>query len=128
MEWHHLETFSFGDNPRLADELLALVITGKKRATCWAVAEGLKGAAVSKSMVALDSANRPRVVLKTIELRQRRFPEVDEQFAFDEGEGDRTLAYWRQAHKRYFQRLNLFEPDMLLWCERFALEYLIPLA
>jgi uncharacterized protein YhfF len=35
MNWRELETFSFGDNPSLADQLLALVLEGKKRATCW---------------------------------------------------------------------------------------------
>jgi uncharacterized protein YhfF len=125
MNWRDLETFSFGDGPALADELLALVLEGKKRATCWAVSEGLKGALVGKSMVVLDSKRRPRVVLKTNELVQRRFDEVDEQFAYDEGEGDRSLAYWRKAHERYFTRLGLFQPDMMLWCERFAVEYVI---
>jgi len=32
MDWHKLETFSFGDSSKLADELLALVLEGKKRA------------------------------------------------------------------------------------------------
>ena len=54
MDWRSLETFSFGDHPALADELVELVLGGKKRATCWAVSEGLKGAAVGKPMVALD--------------------------------------------------------------------------
>jgi uncharacterized protein YhfF len=125
MNWRELETFSFGDNPALADQLLALVLEGKKRATCWAASEGLKGAAVGKSMVALDSKGRPRVVLTTRELVQRRFDDVDEQFAYDEGERDRSLSYWREAHTRYFARLGLFEPDMMLWCERFIVEQVI---
>jgi uncharacterized protein YhfF len=125
VNWRELEAFSFGDGPALADELLALVLEGKKRATCWAVAEGLKGAAVGKSMVALDSKQRPRVVLTTTEMVQRRFDEVDDQFAYDEGEGDRSLAHWRAAHTRYFSRLRLFAPDMILWCERFSLGYVI---
>ena len=49
----------------------------------------------------------------------RRFDEVDRSFAFDEGEGDRTLEYWRRAHSPYFTRRGAFSPDMLLWCERF---------
>jgi uncharacterized protein YhfF len=76
-------------------------------------------------MVALDGKNRPRLVLKTIELTQRQFDQVDEAFAHDEGEGDRSLAYWREAHKRYFTRLGLFEPQMMVWCERFRMEYVI---
>ena len=110
MDWQSLETFSFGDHPALADELVRLVLEGKKRATCWAVSEGLKGAAVGKPMVALDGENRPRVVLNTTELTQRRFDQVNEAFAYDEGEGDRSLAYWRVAHTRYFTRAGLFAP------------------
>ncbi len=125
MNWQELETFSFGDSPALADQLLALIMEGKERATCWAISEGLKGALVGRSMVALDGKGRPRVVLTTNELVQRRFDDEDEQFAYDEGEGDRSLAYWREAHKRYFTRLGLFQPDMLLWCERFSVNYVI---
>jgi uncharacterized protein YhfF len=127
MEWRDLESFAFGDSPELADELLALVLEGKKRATCWAIAEGMKGAEIGKPMVVLDGSGRPRGVLQTVELTQRRFDEVDEQFAFDEGEGDRSLAYWRAAHQRYFARLKLFHPEMMLWCERFRLVMTIPL-
>jgi uncharacterized protein YhfF len=125
MEWRHLESFAFGDNPQLADELLALVLEGKKHATCWAVAEGLKGAEIGKRMVVCDGAGWPRAVLQTLELTQRRFDEVDAAFAFDEGEGDRSLAFWRAAHQRYFTRLKLYQPDMMLWCERFRLVMVI---
>jgi len=69
--------------------------------------------------VMLDGSGIPRAVLETVELTQRRFGEVDAAFAFDEGEGDRTLASWRRAHRNYFGRRGTFAPDMLLWCERF---------
>lgn len=126
MDWSKLESFAFGDSPQLADELLALVLEGKKRATCWAAREGLKGAELGKCMVVRNGSGRPRAVLETIELTQRRFTDVDAAFAFDEGEGDRSLGYWRAAHTRYFTRLKLYEPDMLLWCERFRLVVTIP--
>ena len=119
--WQNLETFSFGDSPQLADDLLALVLSGTKRATCWAESQGLLSAEVGKSMVVLDGRGNPKAVLKTIELTKRRFNEVDEGFAFDEGEGDLSLEYWRAAHTRYFTRLGHFAPDMMLWCERFKL-------
>ena len=117
MEWRHLETFSFGDGPDLANRLLELVLSGTKRATCWAESQGLLG----KLMVVLDGQGVPKAVLKTIELTKRRFDEVDEAFAYDEGEGDRSLQYWREAHARYFSRLGRYAPDMMLWCERFEL-------
>ena len=57
-----------------------------------------------------DGAGHSRAVIETIELTQRRFPEVDAAFAYDEGEGDRTLSYWRKAHETYFTRLGQFAP------------------
>jgi uncharacterized protein YhfF len=118
--WRGLEQFAFGDGPGLADNLAKLVLAGKKRATCWAESEGLL-THIGKRMVMLDGSGVPSAVLETVELTRRRFSEVDEDFAFDEGEGDRTLAYWRRAHQAYFERRGTFAPDMLLYCERFRL-------
>ena len=118
MSRHDLETFSFGDNPALADELAALVLKGLKRATCWAAIDGML-TEVGKRIVMLDGAGRPRAVIETVELTLCHFGEVDAAFAHDEGEGDRTLTYWREAHRTYFTRKGQFAEDMLLWCERF---------
>ena len=101
-DWRELETFSFGDNPALADELADLVLRGFKRATCWAASQG-SPTHVGKRMVMLGGSGRPRAVIETVELTQRRFGDVDQAFAFDEGEGDRSLAYWREAHRTYFR-------------------------
>jgi uncharacterized protein YhfF len=119
-EWRSLERFSFGDSPKLADELAELVLAGKKRATCWATSEGPK-THVGKQWVVLDGSGRPIAVIETIELTQRRFNAVDAALAFEEGEGDRTLASWRKAHRNYFGRQGTFAPDMPLYCERFRL-------
>lgn len=124
-DWRSLERFPFGDGPELADELLGLILAGLKTATCWDAAEGLKGSKVGKRWVAEDGAGQPRAVLETIELAQRRFNEVDAQFAFEEGEDDRTLESWRREHQTYFTRNGGFAPDMTLWCERFRLVEII---
>jgi uncharacterized protein YhfF len=50
----------------------------------------------------------------------RRFADVDEDFAFAEGEDD-TLEGWRAGHRVYFERNGGFDPGMLLVCERFRL-------
>lgn len=119
-DWLSLEQFAFGDHPGLAQNLAELVLAGKKRATCWAASEGAQ-TYIGKRMVMLDGFGSPTAVIETIELTQRRFSGVDEKFAFDEGEGDRTLADWRRAHRAYFERRGQFAPDMLLYCERFRL-------
>lgn len=123
-DWSHLETFSFGDSPDLAEKLAQLVIAGPKRATCWAASEGLL-TQLGKQMVMLDGAGAPRAIIETIELTQRRYDQVDAAFAYDEGEGDRSLAYWREAHRKYFTRRGQFAPDMMLWCERFRVVRLL---
>jgi uncharacterized protein YhfF len=113
-----LERFAFGDSPGLADELAALVLAGRKTATCWAASDGSL-TEVGKRMVMCGGSGTALAIIETIELTQRRFHEVDACFACDEGEGDRTLEYWRRAHQRYFTRLGTYAPDMLLYCERF---------
>lgn len=118
--WEGLETFSFGDSPGMADRLLGFVLTGSKRATCWSIADGQQ-THVGKRMVVLDGAGAPRAVIETVELEQCRFCDVDLRFALDEGEGDETLEDWRAGHRAYFERNGGFDPEMLLWCERFHL-------
>jgi uncharacterized protein YhfF len=126
-DWRTLPRFPFGDGPELADELLDLILIGKKRATCWSAAEGVKGTVVGGRWVAEDGQGRPRAVLETIALDQQRFDQVDEDFAAAEGEGDRTLSYWRNAHQDYFTRNGGFTPDMPLCCERFELLAILPI-
>jgi uncharacterized protein YhfF len=116
-----VESFAFGDSPALADELLELVLIGRKTATCWAASEGDKGVEVGKRWIVNDGQGRARAVLETVEIKRRRFEEVDEGFAFDEGEGDRSLGYWRCAHTNYFTSRGEFAPGMELYRERFRL-------
>ncbi len=120
-------SFSFGDSPELATELAALVVNGRKIATVNTL-DAPDCPKLNELWVVLDGTGRAVCVIETLELIPRRFDEVDEAFAFDEGEGDRTLASWRDAHETYFRRIGVFSPDMPLLCERFRLvEVLAPM-
>jgi uncharacterized protein YhfF len=121
-----LESFAFGDSPELADKLLALVLAGRKTATCWSASEGDKGVQVGKRWIVKDGRDKPRAILETVEVTRRRFGDVDAAFAHDEGEGDRTLADWRRMHIAYFTRRGEFAPDMEVFCERFRLVEALP--
>lgn len=92
----------FGDSPQMADELLALVLAGTKRATAGAAEDGVPP--VDACWVVTDGRGEARAVLRTVEIRVGRLDSVDEGFAFDEGEGDRTRDWWLQAHRGYFRR------------------------
>ena len=119
--------FSFGDSKKLADELVALVRQGIKTATCSALigCEKDKIPLPQKGdlSIVLDGNGDPILVIETVGVVILPFNEVSEQFAFEEGEGDRSLAYWRKAHENYFRRNHFenraFDETMQVVCERF---------
>jgi uncharacterized protein YhfF len=118
--YRDLPCFSFGDNPALADELLALVLSGRKTATC-TTPDDPNLSRPGERWIVLDGGGKPSCVIETVEIEMRRYDEVDAAFAHDEGEGDLSLDYWRDAHRRYFGRQGKFREDMVLVCERFRL-------
>lgn len=122
--WH------FGNGPELADELCKLVLEGSKTATAalvWEAEADPDTAPVPDGYsVVTDFAGEPHCIIRTLEIRVMPFDEVDAEFAFDEGEGDRSLDHWRQVHWDYFAQrcVELGKvPDlkMQVICERFEL-------
>lgn len=122
----------FGDTVELADELIELVVSGPKRATAGAIAdyEAANEAlpAVGDLSIVTDGSMRPRALLEITEVRIGPLSSVDEAFAFDEGEGDRSLEWWLDAHtwffRRSYERLGLeFHPDIPVVFERFVVQY-----
>ena len=100
--------WAFGgpEHPDLATRLAHLVLHGPKRATTSLLADyatdGDPLPAVGDTSVILDGSGAPVCVIRTTAVEIRPFGEVDEVFAWDEGEGDRSLAWWREAHERFF--------------------------
>jgi uncharacterized protein YhfF len=122
----------FGDMVELADELIDLVLAGTKRATASAVehleADGEPLPQVGGLWIATDGSMRPRALLETTDVRIGPLSSVDDAFAWDEGEGDRTRASWLDAHTRYFSRTLAtaglaFHPDIPVVFERFTVRY-----
>mgnify|MGYP001111878787 CR=1 FL=1 len=67
-------------------------------------------------------------IIKTTKINIYPFKAVTNEFAAKEGEGDKTLSYWRKVHWDVFSReLKQYgiEPqkDMLVICEEFELVY-----
>jgi len=119
-KYQGLRSFAFGDGQALADELLELVMKGVKTATC-STEDEPNTSTPGERWIVLDGSGEPRCVIETTEVTYRRYTEVDAAFAYEEGEGDRSLAYWRSAHRNYFGRMGRFSEDMMLMCERFRL-------
>jgi uncharacterized protein YhfF len=100
--------FAFGDSAEMADELGLLVLQGPKRATA-----GLMQAFAAQDeplpragdrCVVLGGDGRPLAIVRTTDVRVGPLSSVDDRFAWDEGEGDRTRAWWLDAHTRFFSR------------------------
>jgi uncharacterized protein YhfF len=124
--------WQFGYGAEMADELLALVLEGRKTATAgalWAYeAEGEPVPQVGDFSIVLDGAGVGRCVLRTTDVRVIAFDEVDEAHARDEGEGDLSLEYWREGHWGFYSReLESFgrvpAHDMPIVCEHFELVF-----
>lgn len=122
----------WGDSPEMADELGALIAAGTKTATCSALweweAEGKAPPEPGTVTIVVDGSGEPLCIVETTEVTVRRYNEVDARFAREEGEGDLSLQYWRDAHRRFFTRLlpkigREFSEEMPLVCERFRLIY-----
>ncbi|MFG6412730.1 ASCH domain-containing protein [Roseateles sp. DC23W] len=125
----------FGDSEALADELALLVLRGVKRATAgslWSYEDqGMRVPKPGDLSIVTDGSGHPLCVIETRSVATVPYDEVTAEFAAAEGEGDGSLAFWREAHRQYFQREcakagRQFHEHMLLACERFAVVYPSP--
>lgn len=121
------EAWAFGDDPDMADRLVALVLDGTKTATTGALRDyedsGEPLPEEGQLAIILDGAGKPRALVRTSGVRVCRFDEVDADHAAAEGEGDGTLESWRRDHREFFERTGGFSYGMLVVLEEFELLY-----
>lgn len=124
--------FMFGNTPELARELADLVLGGKKRATaslpCMWEAEGESLPSAGDVYVLHEWHGVALALLRNTRIDVVPFDDVTEEFARAEGEGDLSLAWWREAHWQYFTEelavLNRSPTrEMLVVCQRFEKLY-----
>jgi uncharacterized protein YhfF len=132
--YHHTSYVAeaWGDSPALADTLGTLIAEGTKTATCSSLWEWEAEAAeiphVGMITIVLDGRGTPLCIVEITDITIRAYDEVDAQFAYEEGEGDRSLESWREGHWRYFSRTlakigRTPTLDMPLVCELFKVIY-----
>jgi uncharacterized protein YhfF len=99
------EAWAFGEAP---DKLASLVKDGIKTATCSAYdlyeAEGESLPAVGAYSVILDSHDEAVCIIRTKKVYVVEFDQVTEEHAWREGEGDRSLEYWRKVHEDFLSK------------------------
>jgi uncharacterized protein YhfF len=124
------QAWYFGASEQDAEELAGLVLKGDKRATASLKAEfvhdGEQLPQPGELSVITDYHGNARCVIRTTGVRILPFDEVPASFAAREGEGDKSLEFWRSAHWKFFshtcEEIGL-APDtkMEVVCEEFEL-------
>ena len=124
------EAWAFGDAP---DELAELVCNRIKTGTASAYplyeVEEEPLPAVGEYSVILDSREDAVCIIRTSKVTVVPFLEVSAEHAYKEGEGDRSLEYWREVHREFFTKDMMetaglvFTEDMPVVCEEFEVVY-----
>ena len=126
------KTIHFCDNEHDANECVNLVVNGIKKATSPSLLGlQLRNEPLPKIgdfMVITDWSGKAKCIVKTTAEKLKPYFSIDEEYAKKEGEGDKSLAYWKKTHWDYYQReLSEFnrEPreSMIIVCQEFEKVY-----
>lgn len=123
------EAWAFGCEP---DLLAKLVLHGQKTATTSSyplyALENEPLPQVGEYNIILDGNDEAVCITKTTKVYRTLFKDVSARHAYLEGEGDRSLAYWRKVHQAFFTaelaevKLD-FTPELEVVCEEFEVVF-----
>lgn len=123
------DAWQFGDDP---DLLARLVLEGKKTATASAYPlyelEGEPIPQENQYSVILNTKDEAVCIIRNIRVTIVPYREITAEHAFKEGEGDRSLDYWRKVHEAFFTQDMAasgltFDESMPVVCEEFKVVY-----
>jgi len=132
IEGDFTDAWGFGDTPEVKQELLDLILEGKKRASTNLLIEselaGYPPSGVGQFHIILNGNDVPTAVIQTVSLRKAKFNDIDEDHAYWEGEEDRTVESYLKEHVKYYTRVGktlgfIFHEDLEVEFERFELIY-----
>ncbi len=128
---------SFSADYFCADEYNAnvcadLILKGEKQASCsmayWYDYEGEPRPQVGHLQVVTDWDGKPVCIIEVTSVTDCKYKDVTPEFAAAEGEGDKSLKWWRKAHWDFFSKeceelgIELTE-NIHLVLERFQVVY-----
>ena len=107
-----LRGIEFGTKGEFRDELIALILDGKKRATAGTLewdyrANGEPIEFVGEKLAVLNNHGEQVATIQTTRVDVVRFADVPDEFALAEGEGDLSGDDFREGHFRYWSRQGL---------------------
>lgn len=110
---------------QLAEFVKEGIKTATTSALCFYELEGEALPKVGEYSIILDSKEHAVCVIRTTRVYVTSFNQVCEEHVFKEGEGNRTLEYWRSVHERFFaEELKSagqpFDEKIQVVCEEFV--------
>ena len=123
------EAWSFGEAP---DKLAELVLQGVKTATCSAYdLYQINNETIPQEgdySIILNSKEEAVCIIRTVKVYVTEFDKVSKEHAFKEGEGDRSLEYWRTVHESFLTNElasvhRFFDEHTKVVCEEFEVVY-----
>lgn len=128
----YVEATAWGNSPELADRIARLIHAGIKTTTSSLLWSQQKHQWVvekpgDKSIV-LDSQGNPVCVIEMQQVFVKPFDQVDAEFVYHYGEGDRTMAFWHQNMWDYYREEcqalgRAAAQDMPMICQVFKVVY-----
>lgn len=122
-------TTYFGDNEKDANELAELVKNGIKKATSHSLL-GLQNRKevlpkIGDFIVITNWKGEAQCIVRNTAVNLRPYFSINSSYTQLEGEGDKSLEYWKKAYWDYYTReLNAFgrEPrdSMIIVCQEFV--------
>ena len=100
------EAWHFCNDEQSANHLAELTLNGTKRATAGALwsyeAEDEPVPRPGDLSIIINWQKEPVCIIETTHIEIVPFNEVSAEFARVEGEGDKSLAYWKKVHWEFF--------------------------
>lgn len=122
------KTVSFGDNEKDSNELAELVVKGVKKATSHSLLtlqhKSVPLPKIGDFLVVTNWNEEAQCIVRTTSVTLRPYFSVDNDYAALEGEGDKSLEYWKKVHWDYYARElatfnRLPRESMIIVCEEF---------
>lgn len=123
VDLQNLEVWHLGKNKMQANKLFKLVLRGKKISTSYLYNEN-KSPTNNSYSILTNWDKKKQILIQTTNIQVIPFNKATKQHARNEGEGTKTLRYWRKTHKKFFiEELAVkgqsFSEETLIVCETF---------
>lgn len=111
-----MRAVEFGTPGAMREELNALVLSGRKKATAGTLqwdyeAHNEPIESIGEKLAVLDSTGGQVATILATKVEIRKFSEVPDEFALAEGEGDLSGDDFRVSHLSYWSKIGLTIED-----------------